>query len=476
MSEIPNEPTEPAPPEARSGGIASFEQRRRQSPKGPVLNRVPPHNLSAEESLIGAMLLSKDAVWAAIDITEADDFYKPAYGHVYQSIVDLAAAGEPVDVVTVADHLGRQDLLDAVGGAGVLTDLQGNTPAINNADRYAAIVAEHATLRRLIGVAGEISEVGYAVPEDVAAAIDEAEALLFRVTDPRRRSLTVNIHDAVGEFLDRLAELYDQGDQTIGITTGFIDLDKLIYGWEPRQFTIVGARPGMGKSAIAGAFTTNAAAAGAPVLVMSAEMSHEELTQRFMAAATGVDLDRLKRGTLADRDWNLISRAVGQMAEVPIEICDDALVTLMTVRAHARRVTRKYGTPPLVIVDYMQLMTPLTKSENRNIEISEISRGLKKLSGELELPVVGLSQLSRNLESRRDKRPVLSDLRDSGSLEQDADKVLFLYRDEVYNSKTKDKGVMEVIVAKHRNGPSGIARLAYEPHRSRFRDMVRSGA
>lgn len=475
MTDVPNEPDPPAPDAARPGQVHPIDPTRRRAKTTPArTDRVPPHNLPAEESLLGAMLLSRDAISAAGELTTAADFYKPAYGHIFEAITTLDAAGEPADPVTVADWLTRHDLIAAVGGPAVLTDLQGNTPAIGNAARYATIVAEHALLRRIIGAAGEIAELAYNQPDNVTLAVDQAEQLLFRITDPRRAAASVTMRDAISELLDVLAVRFESGSDLPGITTGFVDLDRITYGHQARQLIVVGARPGMGKSGFAGALAANAAAAAYPVIFFSAEMSREEIAERYLAAASGVDLDRLKRGNLADKDWTAISRAIGPLSEMPVDLYDEPTVTLMTMRAHARRAIRKWGRSPLIIVDYLQLMTPLERAENRNVEVSELSRGLKKLAGELDTPVIALSQLSRNLEQRRDKRPILSDLRDSGAVEQDADKVLFLYRDEVYNPKTKDKGVMEVHVAKHRGGPTGLARLAYFPHRSQFTGLVQA--
>jgi replicative DNA helicase len=477
VTPIPNEPTDPTPDHAAPPSVAPFDPTRRRGTRTQQQAGAPappPHNLTAEESLLGAMLLSRDAISVAAELASADDFYKPAHAHIFEAVTTLDNAGDPADVVTVADWLTRHELIDAIGGPATLINLQAGTPAIGNAAHYARIVVEHATLRRLIGAAGEIAELAKSQPDDVAAAVDQAEQLLFRITDPRRAVTGIGLRDALGEVRDRLADRIATGGGTRGSPSGFYDLDRLIYGHEPGQLTIVGARPSMGKSSFAGALAANAAHEGHPVLVFSAEMTHEELTERFMAAESGVDLDRLKLGTVVEKDWPAIGAAVTRLSDTPIEIVDASTVTLMTIRSLARRATRRWGRTPLIIVDYLQLMTPLHRSENRNLEVSELSRGLTRLAGDLDAPVIALSQLTRNLEQRRDKRPILSDLRDSGAVEQDADKVLLLYRDEVYDPTSPDKGIMEVHVAKHRNGPTGVARLAYMPHRSQFRNMVRA--
>jgi replicative DNA helicase len=750
--------------------------------------RVPPHNLQAEESLLGAMLLSRDAIAAAVETCSADDFYKPAHGHVFDAVCSLYAQGEPADPVTVADELRRADLLDAIGGPATLITLQANTPATSNAGRYARIVEEHALLRRLIGVAGEIAEMSYGVPEDVAEAVDRAETLVFEVAERRVTDSLRPLHDLLSESLDRLEALYDRGESITGVPTGFVDLDERLSGLQPSSLVIVGARPSMGKALsldtplptpagwttmgdvcagdsvldeqgapcrvvyatpvmtgrtcyrvafddgsclvadadhqwfafpsadksprvvttqqmldagvttlsdgrpnwsipLAGALdlpeqelpidpyllgaslgdrsratpTLSAAdgemvaspadraiAAGrtlvaapptrsdipqpflraslgqrhalleglmeanrtvtnadgtvelrlsdpvlaaqarelvcsfgqkpgpirlaasnrsgridlawrfgwtprddlfrfdrpspwwgalksrrrqrvdtrraivaiqrcpsvpvrcitvdspnhlylagdsmipthntalalgmaahaameaqTPVLFFSLEMSHSEVTQRLLCSEARVDSTRVRNGKLLEADWPKISHAIGRLGEAPLYIDDNPNLTVMEIRAKARRLRSRLGNLGLIVVDYLQLMSGRHSAENRQVEVSEISRGLKILARELTVPVVALSQLSRNLEMRADKRPVLADLRESGSLEQDADVVMFLYRDEVYNSESPDRGSAELIISKHRNGPTGVTHLAFLDHYTRFANMAR---
>jgi replicative DNA helicase len=436
--------------------------------------RVPPHNLQAEESLLGAMLLSKDAIAAATEACSADDFYKPAYGHIFEAIQSLYGHGEPADPVTVADELRRADLLDAIGGPAVLTDLQGSTPAIGNAGHYAHIVEEHALLRRLIGVAGEIAELGYSVPDDVEAAVDSAEAMVFEVAQRRVTDSMSDLRGLLSASLDRLGLLYERGDSITGTATGYHDLDERMSGLQPSALYIVGARPGAGKTSFALGMAAHAAVtSNLPVLFFSLEMSHDEVTQRLLSSEAKVEATRLRNGRLQDADWNKISHAIGRLSEAPLYIDDNPNMTVMEMRAKARRLKSRLGGLSLIVVDYLQLMTGRRSAENRQVEVSEISRGLKILARELEVPVVACSQLSRQLEMRADKRPMLSDLRESGSLEQDADVVMFIYRDELYNAESPDRGVAEVIVAKHRSGPTGTERLAFVDRYTHFANMAR---
>src|SRR3954470_12049762 len=449
-----------------------FDEARRRTTRSS--SRVPPHNLQAEESLLGAMLLSKDAIAAATETCAADDFYKPAYGHIFEAIHTLTGRGEPADPVTVADELRRADLLDAIGGPAVLTDLQGNTPAIGNAAHYARIVEEHALLRRLIGVAGEIAEIGYSVPEDVEAAVDEAESMMFDVAQRRVTDSLADLRSLLGNSLDRLAALYDRGDAITGTPTGYHDLDERMSGLQPSALYIVGPRPGAGKTSFAlGAAAHAAVESQLPVLFFSLEMSHDEVTQRLLSSEAKVEATRLRNGKLQDTDWNKISHAIGRLSEAPLYIDDNPSLTVMEMRSKARRLKSRVGGLSLIVVDYIQLMTGRRSAENRQVEVSEISRGLKILARELEVPVVALSQLSRQLEARADKRPMLADLRESGSLEQDADVVLFIYRDEVYNPESADRGAAEVIVAKHRNGPTGSVQLAFVDRYTLFANMAK---
>ncbi len=450
----------------------SIEDARRRS-RPERAGRVPPHNLEAEESLIGAMILSRDAIAVAVETCTAEDFYKPAHGHVFDAITSLYAQGEPADPVTVADELRRAGLLEAIGGPATLISLQASTPAISSAARYGAIVEEHALLRRMIGAASEIAELGYQVPEDVTAALDTAESMIFEVAQRRVVDTMSPVSDLLAQALDRLEALYDRGDAITGVPTGYHDLDEKLAGLQPSNLVIVGARPSMGKTAFALGLAAHAAMERhVPVLFFSLEMSHLEITQRLLCAEARVESSRMRNGSLRETDWPKIGHAIGRLGEAPMFIDDNPNLTVMDIRAKSRRLKSRGGLG-LVVVDYLQLMSGRMRAENRQVEVSEISRGLKILARELDVPVVALSQLSRNLEMRADKRPVLADLRESGSLEQDADVVMFIYRDEIYNAESSDRGTAEVIVSKHRNGPTGVTQLAFLDHYTRFANMAR---
>jgi replicative DNA helicase len=436
--------------------------------------RVPPHNLQAEESVLGAMMLSREAIADVVEVINASHFYKPTHAHVYEAVISLYGGGEPIDSVTVAEELERAGLLESVGGPSMLLELQANTPAISNAAFYARIVEERALLRRMIAVSAEIAETAYSVPDDVIGALDEAEAKIFDVAQKRVTDTTSAMSEVIGATLDRIEALYDRGDAITGTATGYSDLDKVLAGLQPNAFYVVGARPAMGKTAFALGMATHAAVReGRPVLFFSLEMSKLELTQRVLCSEARVDASKLKIGDLSEGDWQRISHAVGPLTESPLYIDDNPHTSVMEIRAKSRRLKSKVGDLGLIVVDYIQLMSGRTNAESRQVEVAEISRNLKILARELECPVIALAQLNRGVEQRQDKRPMLSDLRESGSLEQDADAVMFLYRDEVYDPQSQDAGIAEVIVAKHRAGPTANVRLAFIGKHTRFMDMAR---
>jgi replicative DNA helicase len=437
--------------------------------------RVPPHNVEAEESLLGAMLLSREAVAVALEQRiKPEDFYKPAHGHIFEAIHLLYGQGEPVDPITVAEALRRADVLEGIGGSQALLRIQNATPASTNAGHYARIVEDLALLRRLIGAAGEIAELAYDEPDEVGDALDRAETLIFEVSQRRVTDSMRDLGQVLEISLDQLEALYDRGSSITGIPSGYKDLDELLLGFQPSALIVVAARPGMGKTSFAlGAAVHAAMESRKPVVFFSMEMGHVELTQRLLASEARVDSTKLRRGNLADNDWPRISQAVGRLAEAPFFIDDNPHCTVMEMRAKCRRIKAREGDLGLVVVDYLQLMSSSRRSENRQVEVAEMSRGLKILARELEAPVIALSQLNRGVESRQDKRPLLGDLRESGSIEQDADVVMFIYRDEIYNTDSPDRGIAEVIVAKHRAGPTGSVRLAFLDHYTKFANMAR---
>lgn len=398
----------------------SYDDEPRQNNRPAGGGRVPPHNLQAEESLLGAMLLSKDAISIGSERLKADDFYKPAHGHIYDAITTLNAVGEPADPVTVADELGRAGLLEAIGGSGILVGLQASTPATSNAGRYAKIIEEMALLRRLIGVAGEIAEIGYNLPDDVPKAVDTAESMVFEVAQRRNTDSMAPIHDLLDLNLDRLEQLYERGQAITGIPTGFLDLDELTSGLQPNALIVLGARPSAGKTALGLGIASHAALeVNRPVLIFSLEMGQLELTQRMLCSEARVDSKRIRNGNLTESDWAKIAHATGRLADAPIWIDDNPNLTIMEIRSKARRLKSRVGDLGLIVVDYLQLMTGRAGSESRQVEVSEISRGLKILARELSCPVLALSQLSRSLEQRADKRPMLADLRESGCVTAD---------------------------------------------------------
>ena len=455
--------------------------RDRSAPRR-IDGRVPPHNLAAEESLLGALLLSREVVGQVAELgLTVDHFYKPSHQHVYTAIRGLMASGQPVDIVTVADELRRNGLLDEVGGAQTLFDLQNATPAISNAARYAKIVQDTALLRRLISVAGEITEIAYMEPDDVTKALDEAESKVFEVAEDRVVDSTRPLGDLLPVAMDKLQETYERGDTITGTATGFNDLDDILSGLQPSTLNILGARPAMGKTAMGLGIATHVAKnTHKPVLVFSLEMGHAELTQRVLSSEAEVESQKLRTGRLAESDWTKIGKAINRLDTVPLFLDDNPRVTVMEIRAKARRLKARHGGLAMIMIDYLQLMTgggESTKNGNREQEISSISRALKSLAKELSVPVIALSQLSRAVETRGgSKRPQLSDLRESGAIEQDADIVSFIYRPEYYQILEDEngqslKGVAEYIIAKHRNGALDTVKLKFTDNFAKFGNL-----
>lgn len=434
--------------------------------------RVPPHHLEAEQALLGAMLMAETARDAALEagLTGAD-FYKPTHGHVFDTIARLHDEGLAVDIRIVSDRLRRDGMLDTIGGDGELLHLQAGTPQTAHAGRYARIVADHALLRHMIGVAGEVAELGYSLPSDVDAALDLAEATLLAVGDRRRHgSDAIPLAAAFGRHLD-LLEARASGSITLGATTGLHDLDNVIGGLAPGQLITIAGRPGMAKTSTGLGFALSAAEAGTPSLFVSIEMGEQELLDRVTANVARVPLDHLRRGALTPKDWDRVSAAAGQISELPLQLLDRAGATIAEIRAVARRGVRQ-GVR-LVVVDYLQIVHVNTPSRDRRVDVDEITRGLKRIARDLGVAVVALCQINRGVEGRADKRPLLSDLRESGQIEQESDVVLGLYRDEYYREDSPDKGTIEMIVLKQRQGVSGITvRAAFLGHYQRVANMV----
>lgn len=440
-------------------------------------DKVPPHNIEAEQSLLGAMLISQDAIPEILEVLTPEAFYTEAHRKIYETIVDLYARGEPADPITLAEALSGRGHLEVCGGKPYIHTLVSSVPSAANAKYYAKIVERNATLRALISVTTEIASLGYDAPEDVEGLIDRAESLIFQIAHKRMSEKFVHIKDLLKEGFEMVESLYEKKEQITGVPTGYADLDKLLTGFHPGDLVILAARPAMGKTALALNLATNVALKNIPVAVFSLEMSRQQLAQRMMCAEARVDSYRLRTGHLGDDDWAKLSRAVGKLAEAPIFIDDTPSIGILEVRAKARRLFAR-NSPGIIIVDYLQLMQSNRRIENRQQEIAEISRGLKILAKELEMPVIALSQLSRAVEQRADKKPQLSDLRESGSIEQDADIVMFIHRN-VYGgyddiNAAEERSQAEVIVAKHRNGPTGVVSLYYNEHCTRFESYAKS--
>jgi replicative DNA helicase len=435
-----------------------------------AVDRLPPHNLDAEQSVIGSLLIDRDAIIRVASMLKADDFYHGANGAIFQAILDLYNRREPTDFVTLTDELQRRERLDQVGGVAYISSLLNAVPTAVHIEYYGKIVERTATLRRLINAGAQIVTIGYRDDADVEVALDEAERTIFDISQRRTTKDFVSIAEVLEKFFDQIDYLQQHRDSIVGVPTGYSDLDKLTGGLQKSDLIIIAARPSVGKTAFALGMAYGAAVLhGKSVGVFSLEMSAEQLVQRLLATETGIDSHRLRLGQINDGEWDKISRAFGRLAESKIYIDDTAAISVMEVRSKARRLMAEQSLD-LIIVDYLQLMQG-RRSENRVQEISEITRGLKGLARELNVPVVALSQLSRAVETRSDHHPMLSDLRESGSIEQDADIVMFLYREEIYEPETEKKGIAEVIVAKHRNGPVGTVEMRFFQKTARYADL-----
>ncbi len=435
--------------------------------------RTPPHNDDAEEALIGSMLLSRDATAEAIGHCQPEDFYKPLHGTIFSAICSLYEKGEPVDPVTVAEELRRRGFAEIVEDKSLLLSMQAATPSMGAASYYATIVEQCSLLRKLIFVASDIVDMGFEHSDDVTEVVDRAESMIFDIASRRVIDSLKPLRDILQSNIETLTRIQEEGHVITGVPTGYTSVDDYLSGLQKSNLIVVGARPSMGKTSWAlGALTHAAVRKQIPVLLFSLEMSHLELSQRIISSEAQVDVKKLRTGDVSQSDWSKIWGAVSRLESAPIFIDDNPNLTIMDIRAKSRRLMSSNGGLGMIIVDYMQLMTGRHSAENRQVEVSEISRGLKILARELNVPVVALSQLSRGLEMRQDKRPMLADLRESGSIEQDADVVFFIYRDEVYNSNSPDRGTAEIIIAKHRNGPTGSIKLSFVDRYARFGNLA----
>ena len=440
--------------------------------------RVPPHNIEAEQAVLGGLLLDNLA-WDKIgDLVTESEFYRDDHRKIYRAILALIEKGRPADLLTLSEELTLRGEMESVGGLAYLGAMAHNTPSAANIRRYAEIVRERAIMRGLVQVGTEITESAL-IPSgrDARALLDEAEAKVFNIAEMGSRSTQgfVPLREPLAQVVERVDELYRSGthDPVTGVPTGFVDLDEKTSGFQQGDLIIIAGRPSMGKTAlalnIAGhvGFDTKL-----PVAIFSMEMSSSQLAMRLLGSHGRLDQHMLRTGRLTDEDFRRLTRAMGELNDVPIYIDESAALNPLDLRARARRLHRQYGGLGLIVVDYLQLMSVSGAGENRATEISEISRSLKALAKELHVPVVALSQLNRGLEQRPNKRPVMSDLRESGAIEQDADVILFIYRDEVYNEDSPDKGVAEIIIGKQRNGPIGTVRLTFLGHYTRFENFA----
>jgi replicative DNA helicase len=434
---------------------------------------VPPQNVEAEESVLGAMMLSPLAIDAVTEVLDAADFYRESHARIFRAARDLYAAGEPVDAITLVDALEERGDLDGVGGRVRIHELAALVPATANAAHYARIVREMATLRGLVRAGTEIARLGWERPGDATDLVDRAEQVVFELAQQRVSTDFEHIETLLKESFERITSLYEAGVEITGTPTGFRDLDRLTSGFQPGNLVIAAARPSMGKSALALCVAANLGVrAQVPVALFTLEMSKSEVTQRLMCSEAKVESQRLRTGKLAPDDWPRLTAACDKLMKAPIYVDDTGSITIMEIRSKARRLKAREPTLGLIVVDYLQLMTMGVSVENRVQEVSQISRALKILARDLDVPILALSQLSRAVEQRHDKRPVLSDLRESGSLEQDSDLVFFIYRDEYYNEDSSDQGLAEIILAKHRNGPTGTEKLSFLKRYAKFADLA----
>lgn len=443
--------------------------------KTPIMksSKIPPQNLEAEQSILGGMLIEPSAVSRVFEFVESDDFYRDAHRVVFEAIIALFQKNEPIDLITVTNQLKNSNQLEAVGGASYLASLVDRVPTAANITYYGKIVHEKAILRRLIEGATEIVEKGYADGGDVDASLDRAEQMIFEIAQRKIKQSFFAVKDIVKKSFETIEKLFERKEMVTGVPTGYHDLDKITAGMQPSDLIIVAGRPSMGKTAFALNMVAHAAMeAGTPCAVFSLEMSKEQLVQRLLCCEAKVDASKLRGGFLSESDWPRLTRAAGSLSEAPIYIDDTPAINVLEMRAKTRRLQRDRGLG-MVVVDYLQLMRGLGSIESREREISEISRSLKALAKELHVPVIALSQLNRGVELRTDKRPQLADLRESGSIEQDADIVMFVYRDEVYNRESPDRGTAEIIIGKQRNGPIGAVKLAFLNQYTRFENLAR---
>ncbi|MFA6312965.1 MAG: replicative DNA helicase [Sterolibacterium sp.] len=459
-----------------------YPANRPEDPQVAAL-KLPPHSIEAEQSLLGGLLLDNSAWDRIADIVNEGDFYRDDHRRIFRRIRQLVEQAKPADVVTVFEAIEKHNEVEQAGGLAYLSEIANNTPSAANIRRYAEIVHERAVLRRLVAVGDEIAASALnPAGKDVKQLLDQAEAKVFEIAESGARTSQgfVAIQPLLGQVVDRIQELYEQENpsEITGVPTGFIDLDKMTAGLQAGDMIVVAGRPSMGKTAFALNIAEHVGVdLGLPVAIFSLEMSGPQLAMRFLSSVGRLDAHRIRTGRLNDDEWDKMTVALGKLHNAPIHIDETGAINATDLRARARRLARQFGGKlGLIVIDYLQLMTSTRDGENRATEISEISRSIKALAKELQVPIIALSQLSRKVEERNDKRPLMSDLRESGAIEQDADIILMMYREEYYKPDTQEKGVAEVIIGKHRNGPTGTVKLTFLGEYTKFVSFAQQGS
>ncbi len=441
----------------------------------PLLNKTPPQDIDAEQSILSAIFINNDSLHDIIDLLSPEDFYKGAHKKIFQAIIELAIKEEPADLVTVANRLNEKEELESIGGAAYLASISDSAPVAVNAIHYAKIIQGKASLRQLITASSSIIERCMQDQGDFEDIMDEAESAIFNVSEQKAKGSFQSLGELINLNIDKLEEQQGKSGGLSGLSTGYPRLNNITSGLQGSDLIILAARPSMGKTAFALNIARNVAVEERkPVAVFSLEMSNEQLSMRLLTSEARIDSNRLRTGFISQEDWQNATDAAGILNELPIFIDDTPNITAMEVRAKARKLYQKHGEIGVIIIDYLQLMKAPFRSDRRDLEIAEISRSLKALAKELNVPVIALSQLNRMLEQRSDKRPMMSDLRESGALEQDADIIAFIYRDEVYNKEPDNpkKGTAEIIVAKNRNGATGTAFMHFHGQYTRFEELA----
>lgn len=438
-----------------------------------VLDKIPPQNLEAEMAVLGSMLIDEEAISVASESLDIGSFYKDSHRKIFEAVLGLYNANKAVDIITLTDELKRKGNLEEVGGVSFLIALVNCVPTAANISHYVNIVKEKSILRTLINNATRITSICYESEGNIDEVVDNAERLIFEVSDSKPQGSYLHLKEIIKDSIETIDKLYQKKEHITGIPTGFIDFDTKTAGLQASDLIVIAGRPSMGKSALAIGITEHAGVAEKiPVVIFSLEMSKEQLVQRMLCAHARVDAHKVRTGYLAVSDWPRLTAAAGKLSEAPVFIDDTPAISVMELRAKARRL-KMHQDIRLIILDYLQLMRGSGRAENRQQEISEISRALKALARELRVPIVAISQLSRAVEARVDHRPQLSDLRESGAIEQDADVVVLILREEYYNPTAENQGMAEIIIAKQRNGPVGSMRLAFIKEYTRFENLVR---